>query len=510
MLQIDGRTLTLEDVARVALGQEAEVELTSQACRAIDASRDVVERSLSTGEPIYGVTTGFGRLSEVLIPPARRLEIQENLIRSHSSGLGAPLPREVSRAVMLLRANSLARGNSGIRREVIDLLLACLRHGIDPVIPEFGSVGASGDLAPLAHVAQCLMGEGLVHSDSGIASAAAALREARLEPLRLREKEGLALINGTQATTGIGVLALLRAESAVETAELAGAMSLEGLRGTPTPFDARVHANRPHLGQITSAARLRALLAESEIRESHRLGDSRVHDAYSLRCMPQVHGAAREVMGFVRRILEVEINSSTDNPLVFTDPGEIISAGNFHAQLIAEALDFLAIVCTDLASISQQRLERLLNPDLSGLSAFLAKDPGVQSGFMIAQVAAVDILGEMRVLSHPASVDSVTTSANKEDHVSMGMAAARKARRTVECLEYVLAVELICAAQALEFLRPLEPGVGVSAGYKWVREHVAPLDGDRVLAPDIERVRGAVAGGSFRDLVLKFAADHQE
>jgi histidine ammonia-lyase len=507
MLQIDGRTLTLEDVARVAQGEESEVELTSEACRAIDASRQVVERCLSAGEPIYGVTTGFGRLSEVFIPPARRLEIQENLIRSHSSGLGAPLPREISRAVMLLRANSLARGNSGIRREVIELLLACLRQGIDPVIPEFGSVGASGDLAPLAHVAQCLMGEGLVHGDSGTLPAANALKEAGLKPVQLREKEGLALINGTQATTGIGTLALLDAEAAVETAELAGAMSLEGLKGTPTPFDERVHANRPHRGQIDSAARLRALLAESQIRESHRFGDPRVHDAYSLRCMPQVHGAAREVMGFVRKILDVEINSSTDNPLVFADPGDVVSAGNFHAQLIAEALDFLTIVCTDLASISQQRLERLLNPDLSGLSAFLAKDPGVESGFMIAQVAVVDILGEMRVISHPASVDSVTTSANKEDHVSMGMAAARKARRAVECLQYVLAVELICSAQALEFLKPLEPGVGVAAGYKLVRELVAPLDGDRVLAPDIERVRDAVAAGAFCDVVLALAAD---
>jgi histidine ammonia-lyase len=509
MLQIDGRTLTLEDVARVAKGHEAEVVLTSQACEAIDASRQVVERYLSAGEPIYGVTTGFGRLSEVLIPPARRMEIQENLIRSHSSGLGAPLPREVSRAVMLLRANSLARGNSGIRREVVELLLACLKHGIDPVIPEFGSVGASGDLAPLAHVAQCLMGEGLIHDDSGTKPAAAALRTAGLQPARLREKEGLALINGTQATTGMGALALLDAEAAVETAELAGAMSLEGLKGTPTPFDARVHANRPHPGQITSAARLRALLADSKIRESHRVGDTRIHDAYSLRCMPQVHGAAREVMSFVRRILEVEINSSTDNPLVFADPGDIVSAGNFHAQLIAEALDFLTIVCTDMASISQQRLERLLNPDLSGLSAFLATDPGVESGFMIAQVTVVDILGEMRVISHPASVDSVTTSANKEDHVSMGLASARKARRAVECLQYVLAVELICAAQALEFLKPLEPGVGVSAGYKLVRERVAPLEGDRVLAPDIERVRGTVVSGAFRDVVLSFATDRQ-
>lgn len=509
MLQIDGRSLTLEDVARIALGEEKDVELTPQACQAIDASRGVVEQSLASGEAIYGVTTGFGRLSEVLIPPARRLEIQENLIRSHSSGLGAPLAREISRVVMLLRANSLARGNSGIRREVVDLLLACLRHGIDPVIPEFGSVGASGDLAPLAHVAGCLMGEGLVHCDSGSRPAAEALREAGLQSVRLREKEGLALINGTQATTGIGALALLQAESAVETAEMAGAMSLEGLKGTPTPFDERVHASRPHPGQIVSAGRLRTLLADSEIRESHRLGDPRIHDAYSLRCMPQVHGAAREVMGFVRKVLEVEINSSTDNPLIFADRGDIISAGNFHAQLIAEALDFLTIACTDLASISQQRLERLLNPDLSGLSAFLAKDPGVESGFMIAQVAVVDILAEMRVLSHPASVDSVTTSANKEDHVSMGLAAARKARRAVECLLYVLAVELICAAQALEFLKPLRPGIGVLAGYRLVREQVSSLDGDRVLTPDIERIRDAVATGGFRDLVLSAVADRE-
>jgi histidine ammonia-lyase len=507
MLQIDGRTLTLEDVGRVAEGRETQVELSAESCRAIDASREIVERSLSQGEPIYGVTTGFGRLSEVLIPPERRLEIQQNLIRSHSSGLGKPLPSEVSRAVILLRANSLARGNSGIRRGVVELLLDFIRHGIEPVIPEFGSVGASGDLAPLAHVAQCLMGEGHVHGDSGPESTRTALERAGLEPVDVREKEGLALINGTQATTGMGVLALLRAEAAVETADLAGAMSLEGLKGTPTPFDPKVHANRPHPGQITSAARLRALLADSEIRESHRHGDPRVHDAYSLRCIPQVHGAAREVMGFVRRVLEVEVNSSTDNPLVFGETGEIISAGNFHAQLIAEALDFLTIVCTDLASISEQRIERLLNPDLSGLPAFLARDPGVESGYMIAQVAAVDILSEMRVLSNPASVDSVTTSANKEDHVSMGMAAARKARRAVDCLEYVLAVELMCAAQALEYLKPLEPAVGVAAGYRLVREHVSPLEGDRVLATDIERLRTLASSGAFRDLVLSFEAD---
>jgi len=351
-----------------------------------------------------------------------------------------------------------------------------------------------------------LIGEGMFHGAAAAEPVGPALEKAGLRPVQLREKEGLALINGTQATTGIGVLALLRAESALETAELAGAMSLEGLMGTPTPFDEKVHANRPHPGQITSASRLRALLADSEIRESHRSGDPRVHDAYSLRCMPQVHGAARDAMGYLRKVLEVEVNSSTDNPLVFADSGEILSAGNFHAQVVAAALDFLTMACTDLASISQQRVERLLNPDLSGLPAFLAHDPGVESGFMIAQVAVVDVLSEMRVLSHPASVDSVTTSANKEDHVSMGMEAARKARRTVECMQYVLAVELMCAAQALEYLKPLSPGRGVAAGFGIVRQHVAPLDGDRVLGGDIECLHDLVAAGAFRDVVLTVCA----
>jgi histidine ammonia-lyase len=506
MLEIDGHSLTLEDVRRVALGEESQFALTSAAREAIDASRQVIERAMEERDPVYGVTTGFGRLSDVPVPRERRLEMQENLVRSHASGFGAPLAREASRAIMLLRANSLARGNSGVRVEVIELLLSMLGSRIDPVIPEFGSVGASGDLAPLAHVAICLLGEGIVHGESGHEDAGVALNRAGLEPVQLREKEGLALINGTQATAGQGVLALLRAETALETAEVAGAMSIEGLMGTPTPFDERVHASRPHPGQITSAARLRALLADSEIRESHRHGDPRVHDAYSLRCMPQVHGAAREVIGFVRRVLEVEINSSTDNPLVFADDGEIISAGNFHAQLPSQSLDFLTIACADLASISQQRIERLLNPDLSGLPPFLAHDPGVESGFMIAQVAAVDVLSELRVLSHPASVDSVTTSANKEDHVSMGMEAARKATRAVTCLQYVLAVELMCAAQALEFLKPLTPSTGVVAAHELVRRHVDPLEGDRVLGGDIERLRELVESGAFRDVVSKFVA----
>ncbi len=510
MLEIDGHRLSLDDVRRVASGAEPDVRLSHTARAAMAASREVVERSLIEGERIYGVTTGFGRLSEVLIPPARRLEMQENLIRSHSSGFGRPLEREVSRVVILLRANSLARGNSGIRVELVELLLALLRHRIDPVIPEFGSVGASGDLAPLAHVAQCLIGEGEVHAGDAYEDAPRALARAGLEPLQLREKEGLALINGTQATTGLGVLSLLAAEGAVETAELAGAMSLEGLRGTPAPFDPAIHASRPHAGQITSASRLRALLENSEIRESHRYGDPRVHDAYSLRCMPQVHGAARQVLGYVRGVLETEVNSSTDNPLVFSASGEIISGGNFHAQVVAQALDFLAIACTDLASISERRIERLLNPDLSGgLPPFLARDPGVESGFMIAQVAAVDVLSEMRVLATPASVDSVTTSANKEDHVSMGLTAARKARRVVECLQYVLAVELMCAAQALEFLKPLAPGEGVGRAYERVRQHVAPLDGDREMRHDIEGLKGMVDEGAFSDIVLDHCSSRQ-
>jgi histidine ammonia-lyase len=505
MLEIDGHSLTLEDVERVARGREVDVALTADARRAVDASRQVVEHVLESGATVYGVTTGFGRLSEVAVPRESRLRMQVNLVRSHATGVGEPLDREVGRAVILLRANSLARGNSGIRGEVVESLLALLRAGIDPLIPEFGSVGASGDLAPLAHVALVLMGEGQVRGESGPLPARSALQAAGLEPLTLREKEGLALINGTQATTGQGVLALLEAERAVETAELAGAMSLEGLLGTPTPFDARVHANRPHPGQVTSASRLLALLTESEIRESHRHGDPRVQDAYSLRCMPQVHGAARDVMRFVRGVLEIEVNSSTDNPLVFTDSGEILSAGNFHAQPIAEALDFLTIACTDLAGISQQRIERLLNPDLSTLPPFLAQEPGVESGLAIAQITAVDLLSEMRVLSHPASVDTVTTSANKEDHVSMGMTAARKARRAVRCLEYVLAIELLCAAQALEFLKPLTPGLGVGEGYALIRRHVPPLAGDRVLSDDIERLRELVASGALSDLVLSHA-----
>ncbi|MBT8336154.1 MAG: histidine ammonia-lyase [Gemmatimonadetes bacterium] len=508
--RIDGRSLDLDTVGAVANAGVTALGLDATARARMERSRAVVDAALTRNARVYGISTGFGRLSEVYIGEARRQDLQLNLVRSHASGVGRPLERAEVRAMMVLRANALARGNSGCRPLLVDRLLDFINRGLTPVVPEAGSVGASGDLAPLAHVALALIGEGGVDDGGGPRPAAAVMAEQGLEPLRLLEKEGLALINGTQATTGLGSLAALASRIALESAEAAGAASLEALRGTPAPFHESVHEARPHPGQLASARRLRALLDGSEIRESHRFDDPRIHDAYSLRCMPQVHGAAREVLGYAWRILTTECNASTDNPLVFAEgadgEGSIVSAGNFHAQIVAQALDFMAIALVDLASISERRVERLLNPDLSGLPAFLARDPGVESGFMIAQVAAVDLLSEMRVLAHPASVDSVSTSAAKEDHVSMGMAAARKLRRVVECLEYVLAIELLVAVQALEFHRPLRPGRGVARVVDVVRERVAPLDGDRSLTEDIEQLRTALRSGAFAALWSDFTS----
>jgi histidine ammonia-lyase len=505
MITLDGQHLTLEEVVSVADGLETELALAERAWLRVERSRNYIEQLLARNERIYGVTTGFGRLSEVFIAPARRSELQVNLVRSHSSGLGQRLSTREVRTIMLLRANALAHGDSGCRPDLIERLLELLRRGMHPVVPEVGSVGASGDLAPLAHIALGLIGEGEMDVGGTIVPTARALKKAGLQPLRLIEKEGLALINGTQGTTGLTLLAFMGAEQLVETADVAGAMSLEGLRGTPEPFRPEIHRARPHPGQITSAARLCSLLEDSEIRESHRYNDPRVQDAYSLRCMPQVHGAAREVLRYVRGVLEVEINSATDNPLVFPEQELVVSAGNFHAQIVSQAADFLAIALADLASISERRIERLLNPDLSELPAFLARDPGIQSGLMITQLAAADLLAEMKVLAHPASVDSVPTSGNKEDHVSMGFTAGRKARRAVECLEYILALELLCASQALEFLKPLVPGRGVKRAYDLVRSHVAHLDGDRVLTGDIEALRTQVKAGAFRAIALEAA-----
>jgi histidine ammonia-lyase len=499
-VRVDGRTLGLEDVERVAVGG-APVVLDDEARGRVAAAKRFVDAKIATGERVYGVTTGFGRLADVVIAPDERTELQHNLVRSHASGMGEPLDRAAVRALMLLRANALARGNSGCRVEVVERLVDMLNRGIHPRVPRYGSVGASGDLAPLAHVALALLGEGLVEWQEKEVPAADVLGDAGLEPLHLEAKEGLALINGTQATTGLGILALLAAERAVETAEVAGAMSLEALKGTPEAFRSEIQDARPHGGQQASAARLRFLLRDSEIRESHRVDDPRVQDAYALRCMPQVHGAAREALAHVRRILETEANSATDNPLVFPDSDVIVSGGNFHAQVVSQALDFLSIAVADLAAISERRMERMLNPDLSmGLPAFLTAKPGLRSGLMIVQVTAVDLLAEMRVLAHPASVDSVTTSANQEDHVSMGLASARKARHAVGCLERVLAAELLCAAQGLEFRRPLKAGLGVEEAHALVRERVAPLAEDRILGPDLDALTDLIRGGGLAQL----------
>jgi histidine ammonia-lyase len=500
-LLLDGRSLTLEDVASVARPGGRPVSLSAPARASVGASRAFIEEKVASGERVYGVTTGFGRLADVVIPPEDRTALQHNLIRSHAAGMGDPLDAPAVRAIMLLRANALARGHSGCRVEVVERLLDLLNHGIHPRVPRYGSVGASGDLAPLAHVALALLGEGMAERDGVVGPTAGFLAQEGLEPLHLEAKEGLALINGTQATTGLGILALLAAERALETLEVAGAMSLEALLGTPEAFRAEIQQARPHPGQAVSAARLRFHLRDSEIRESHREGDPRVQDAYALRCMPQVHGAARQALGYVRGILETEANSATDNPLVFPEAGVVVSGGNFHAQIVSQALDLLAIAVADLASISERRIERLLNPDLSmGLPAFLTERPGLCSGLMIAQVAAVDSLAELRVLAHPASVDSVTTSANQEDHVSMGLAAARKALQAVCCLEQVVATELMCGAQGIEFRRPLRAGAGVERAHRLVRGRVAALHEDRVLGPDLDALVTLVREGDLARL----------
>jgi histidine ammonia-lyase len=500
-----GGELTLADIERVAHGAGGvQVQLDEHARKRIRAAREVVEQVIREQRVVYGITTGFGALSEVVIPPGRILELQKNLIRSHAAGVGEPLSEIETRAIMLLRANVLALGHSGVREQVVELLLECLNRGVHPVIPSRGSVGASGDLAPLSHLALVLLGEGEAWVAGERMDGASALQRTGLQPLVLQAKEGLALNNGTQVHAGIGILALLRAERVLETLEVAGSMSVEALRGTPDAFDAAIQRVRPQRGQLVSAARLRTLLADSEIRESHRHGDPRVQDAYSLRCMPQVHGAARQAFEYVRGVLEIEANSATDNPLIFPEDGRIISGGNFHGQPGAQALDLLAIACADLGSISERRIARLVDPALSGLPAFLTADPGVNSGLMMAQIVAAALVADLRLRAHSASADSVPTDANKEDHVSMGIAAALKARESVALLETVAALELLTAAQALEFLLPLQPGRGVVVAYGQVRDAVAPLEQDRVLAPDIARLEKLVRDGAFADIWTRF------
>jgi histidine ammonia-lyase len=497
MIQLGGGPLSLAEIVRVAVDCEP-VEIAAAALEAINASRKVVEEIVARGAIIYGVSTGFGKLADVHIPPDKLEQLQVNLVRSHSCGIGRPLSEPEVRAMILLRANVLTLGFSGIRLEVIQLLVEILNHKICPFIPEKGSVGASGDLAPLAHLALSLLGEGEAFFQGERLPSREALHKAGLQPTDLRAKEGLALLNGTQAMHAVGGLALFRANRLARVADIAGAMTLEALKGTPVAFDERIHNARPHPGQQAVARHLLALLRDSEIRQSHEKNDPRVQDAYSLRCMPQVHGAVRGALSHCEEILAIESGSATDNPLVFTDNGDVLSGGNFHGAPLALAFDYAAIATTDLMSISERRIDRLTNPDLSeGLPAFLAQHPGMQSGFMIAHVAAVALLNEAKVLAHPASVDNLPTSAGKEDHVSMGMTGALKLRTIVENAENVIAIELLAAAEGLEFRRPLKAGVGVERAFATLRSLARRVDEDRVLSPDIERVAAAIRSGQF-------------
>jgi len=498
-VELDGASLTVDDVVAVA-ASPVSVRLAPAARARMRRTRAVVEEVVARRAVVYGVTTGFGKLSEVAIPPERLADLQVNLVRSHAAGVGAPLPEREVRAMMLLRANVLASGHAGCRPEVVDLLAAMLERRLWPVVPEQGSVGASGDLAPLAHLAMTLIGEGDLHHPDGCDPAGPVLRAAGLAPLVLGPKEGISLINGTQAHTAIAALALADARRLWAVAHVAGAMTLEALLGTPTAFDARIHVARGQVGQATSAALLRALLADSEIRESHRDGDPRVQDAYSLRCMPQVHGPVLDAIEFATSLIARELNAATDNPLVFED-GTILSGGNFHGQPVALALDLLAIVLTNLATIAERRIDRLVHPDLNqGLPPFLARDAGVHSGFMIAQVTAAALASECKGLAHPASVDTIPTDGNKEDVVPMAMGAAWKLRRIVRNVQLVLAIELLCGAQGIDYRRPLAPGVGVRRAHRLVRELVATLEGDRSPSPDITRLADAIADGRFDDI----------
>lgn len=498
MLKLTGERLTLGQVRNVAC-DGARVELSDAARNKMSASRKVVEAIVASGRPVYGVNTGFGRLANVRVPDNELAQLQLNLVRSHACGVDEPLSRPEVRALTLLRANVLAKGFSGARPEVAEALLAMLNAGVHPVVPSRGSVGASGDLAPLAHLALVLVGEGQAEFGGEVLAGGEALKRAGLSPLTLSSKEGIALLNGTQAMGAVGGLAVADALELLNWANRAGAMTLEALRDTPAAFDPRIHAVRLQNGQADVAADLSAQFADSQIRESHRENDDRVQDAYSLRCMPQVHGAVLGVLRHVAEVIEIETESATDNPLVFAETGEVISGGNFHGAPLAYALDYAAIALTDLASISERRIERLVNPDLSeGLPPFLTEHAGVQSGFMMAQVTAAALLAECRVLAHPAGVDNVPTSGGKEDHVSMGMTAALKFRRIVDLARRVVAIELLCGAQGLEFRKPLLPGKGVQVTYEAVRAHVSKLEHDRPIGPDIEVVSTLIRASSER------------
>ncbi len=496
-----GVPITLHDVAAVAR-EMAPVAIDHAARTRILESRSYIERLVSEGRTVYGVTTGFGKLASERIAAEDVRQLQRNLVVSHAMGVGEPLPVDVVRAMLLLRAQSLAQGRSGIRIEVIELLLAMLERGVTPVVPSQGSVGASGDLAPLSHVALTLIGEGHAQLGRDVLPSSEALRQVGLAQVVLEAKEGLALINGTQAMTAIGALTIVDAIELAKVADISAAMSLEALKGTRTPFQHLVTDVRPHPGAAAAARNVYRLSADSPIHASHANCD-KVQDAYSLRCIPQVHGASRDALTHVSEVLTREINSVTDNPLVFAEEDKVISAGNFHGQPVAVAMDYAKIAIAELANIAERRVEHMLDPAVSGLPAFLARQGGLHSGLMISQYTAASLVSENKVLAHPSSVDSIPTSANQEDHVSMGTTAARQCSMILDNARWVFAVEIINAAQALDFHAPLKPGPGVGAAVEAVRKVVPPLDADRIMTGDLAAARELIVDGYLLDTVQK-------
>ncbi len=494
VLALDGRSLSLDDVAPVLTGADVRVELADSARPRVRAARDLVERHVANGDVVYGLTTGFGKLKNVAIPAGDLEALQRNLVLSHCTAVGRPLSKGEVRAAQVFRLNGLVRGHSGVRWELLEHLVRLFNAGFVPVVPEQGSCGASGDLAPLAQMAAAYMGFGDAWVEDDQLAARDALQRVGEEPLVLQAKEGLALINGTEIMKAVGVGAWHRAVNLAKAADIAAALTLEGLCGSVKPMDDRLADLKGHAGHRRTAANLRALLAGSEILTSH-VDCDRVQDPYSLRCVPQIHGAVKTAVEHVGEVLACELNAVTDNPVLFPDTGETISAGQFHGQPISIPMDYLALSLCTLANVSERRVEQLVNPDLSLLPPFLARDPGLHSGFMIAQVTAASLASENKSLAHPASVDSIPTSANQEDHVSMGVTAARKARAICENLEAILGIELLVAAQAQEFHAELQPGAGARAAYECVRALIPAHDGDRYLQPDLRVARELVASG---------------
>lgn len=503
MIRLTGRDLTIKDVVDVARGVQT-VGIERAAMRAVETAAKFVRDLVAAGEPVYGVTTGFGELSTRRVPPEDSRALQLNLVRSHAVGVGEPFPDEVVRAILLLRTNTLAAGRSGVRTDTLELLVDMLNRGVLPVIPEHGSVGASGDLAPLAHLALVLVGEGEAVHEGERFPGAQALKAAGLKPIALEAKEGISLINGTQVMTALGCLALHDAEVLAATADLVGALSAEALRATDRAWDAAIHEARPFAGQRQVAANLRALMEGSAIVASHRTGDPRVQDPYSVRCMPQVHGATRDALAFVRSVLETEINSVTDNPMLFAEERRVVSGGNFHGQPVAIACDLATIALANLANVSEARVERLMSTPLSGLPAFLTTRPGLNSGFMVAQYTAAALTAELRVLATPASVQNIPTSAGMEDHVSMGVHAARKFRDAVRLARHVLAIEALCAAQGVDLVG-LEPAPPTRAAHRAIREVSPRLEEDRVLAPDVAAMAARIADETLLAAARQFS-----